>query len=139
MVANQPEITSKSTPKPASRRFVLLVAIATAAAAIAGVAGFTIWKDGNRPSIDGLSDKLMVSMNESLSQDKDFEKVGLRVKSATVMRAVGNVLEGQATAATNTGSDHDVIVHITYDGDTLLWHTDPGSFAFVAKEQFESR
>lgn len=32
--------------------------------------------------------------------------------------------------------DHQVTVHILYDGDTLLWHTDPGSFAFVAQEQF---
>jgi hypothetical protein len=78
----------------------------------------------------------MDSMNQSLSTDKDFARMGLRVKSISVMRAAGDMFEGQATVATTREVDHQVTVHILYDGDTLLWHTDPGSFAFVAQEQF---
>jgi hypothetical protein len=128
--------TSTPAPKAATRGFVVGVSVAMAAAVTAAVIGFSLWKDGHLPSIDGLSTKVVDSMNESLSQDEQYRKVGLRVKEATVLRVVGNMFEGQATAATATGSDHSVGVHITYDGESLYWHTDSGSFAFVVQEQF---
>lgn len=128
-----------NAPRPATRRFVVLVAVVTALVTAVVVIGalveFSYWRD-TQPDMTGLTTKVMDSMNESLSADKDFAKMGLHVKSISVMRAVGDMFEGQATVATTRGVDHQVSVHIFYDGDTLLWHTDPGSFAFVAQEQF---
>lgn len=77
-------------------------------------------------------------MSQSLANDEDFSKAGLRVKSVSVMRGSGNMFEGAATVATRRGIDHRVTVHIIYNGDSLDWHTDPGSFAFVAREAFGS-
>lgn len=126
-------------PRPATRRFVVLVAVATAlvtaAVVIGALAEFSYWRE-NQPDMTGLTTKVMDSMNQSLSTDRDFAKMGLHVKSISVMRAAGDMFEGQATVATTREVDHQVTVHILYDGDTLLWHTDPGSFAFVAQEQF---
>jgi len=125
-----------SSPAAASRGFVVLVVTAAALVVIAALVGFTEWKD-KQPNADGLANKVIDSMNTSLSNDEQFHQVGLHIASLTVMHTAGNMFEGQATAATDTGSDHQVTVHIAYDGDTLLWRTDPGSFMFAAQEELQ--
>lgn len=129
-----PSTPPLTTPRPATRSFVLLVALATAVIVSGAVIGFMLWHE-NQPSVTGLSDRVMESMNESLSNDPHFSKTGLHIKSITVMHMVGTMFEGYATAATNREINHDVQVHIAYDGDKLWWNTDPGSFAFVAQEE----
>lgn len=121
----------------ASRLFVVLVATITALAVIGSICGYDYWR-ANQPSMAGLGDKVLASMNESLAQDEDFSKAGLHVKHVSVMRGAGNMFEGAGTVATRREADHRVTVHIVYDGEYLDWHTDPGSFAFVAREQFSS-
>jgi hypothetical protein len=128
--------TTLPTPPAASRRFVVLVAIATAVVVIAALVGFGVWKD-KQPDPAGLANKVLDSMNESLSSDQQFHKVGLHVKSISVMHVAGNMFEGEATVATDTGKDHQVSVHIDYDGDAMLWRTDPGAFAFSVQEQLQ--
>ncbi len=135
----EPVAPAPNPPRPATRRFVVLVAVVTALVTAVVVIGalveFSYWRE-NQPDMTGLTTKVMDSMNQSLSTDKDFAKMGLHVKSISVMRAAGDMFEGQATVATTREVDHQVTVHILYDGDTLLWHTDPGSFTFVAQERF---
>ena len=118
------------------RRFTLLVAIVSVLTILGGVIGYSEWKS-SQPSMDGLTTKVMASMNQSLSDDEDYRKVGLRVKSITIMRAYGNMFEGWAVAATRKGDDHTVSVHIAYDGDWLSWQAERGAFLFVAQEQLE--
>ena len=131
-----PEPLPRQPPTPASRRFVVLMAIATAVVVIAALVGFDVWRS-NQPDASDLANKVLNSMNQSLDADQQYHKVGLHVKSITIVHVVGDMFEGQATVATKAGTDHQVSVHVDYDGDTLLWHTDPGSFAFTVQEQFE--
>ena len=130
------ETTPPSQTPAGSRRFIVLVAIATALVVTAALVGFGWWKD-TQPGVNGLANRVVDSMNESLSSDQQFHTVGLHVKWITVLHAAGNMFEGQATVATHTGTDHQVSVHIVYDGDTMLWRTDPGAFAFAVQEQLQ--
>lgn len=97
--------------------------------AIAIAAAFGIWY-AFQPSADGLPDKVLASMNEFLSSDQQLRETGIHVTSVTALHATGNSYEGQATVADGS-VDHQVMVHITYDGDSMLWNTDPGAFMFA--------
>ncbi len=121
---------------PASRLFVVLSVTVAAVVIVAALVGFSLWKD-RQPDDDGLANDVLDSMNQYLASDQQYQKVGLHVATITVIRAAGNMFEGQATVATNTGDDHTVPVHITYNGDAMLWRTDPGAFAFTVQEQLQ--
>jgi hypothetical protein len=127
---------SASQPTIATQRFTVLVAVAAAIVIAATFIGYSEWKS-SQPSMAGLPIRVRESMNQSLSTDEQFRDFGLQVTSITVMRSVGNLFEGQATVSTHQGTDHPVNVHINYDGDTLLWSTDPGAFLFAAREQLQ--
>jgi hypothetical protein len=134
--APPPLAQSASQPTVATRRFTVLVAVAAAIVIAATFIGYSEWKS-SQPSMDGLTVQVRESMNQYLSTDEQFRDVGVQVTSITVMRSVGTMFEGQATVSTRKGKDHPVNVHINYDGDTLLWRTDPGAFLFAAQEQLQ--
>lgn len=114
----------------------MLVAVTAAIAIAASFIGYSEWKS-SQPSIDNMPDRVLESLNQSLSTDEQFRDIGLHAKSIEVVRSAGNMFEGQAIVSTREGEDHSVFVHITYNGHTLLWRTDPGAFLFTAQEQLQ--
>lgn len=82
----------------------VVTALVTAVVIIGALVEFSYWRE-NQPDMTGLTTKVMDSMNQSLSTDKDFAKMGLHVKSISVMRAAGDMFEGQATREV----DHQVV------------------------------
>jgi hypothetical protein len=100
-----------------------------AGSAIAIGAAFGIWY-WSLPSDDQLPGKLQTSMNEYIQGEKQLRETGIKVTSVTVMHGAGNFYQGDATVADGT-VDHEVPVHVAYDGDNLLWNTDPGAFLFA--------
>jgi len=136
MAIPQPQPLPPQRPAGSGRGFTVLVAIVSALAVLGGFIGYSEWKS-SQPSMDGLTTKVMESMNQSLRRDEDFRAAGLRVKSITIMRVTGNMFEGQAVAATRKGDDHNVTVHIGYDGESMFWRTEGGAFLFVAREQLD--
>jgi hypothetical protein len=118
-------------PSPPNRAlgFVQTLVAATVGPATAIAAAFGIWY-AFQPSADGLPDKVLASMNQFLSSDQQLRESGIHVTSVTAIHAADNIYQGQATVADGT-VDHQVMVHITYDGDTMLWNTDAGAFLFA--------
>ncbi|MDP7739730.1 hypothetical protein [Mycobacterium paragordonae] len=70
-----------------------MTALVTAAVVIGALAEFSYWRE-NQPDMTGLTSKVMDSMNQSLSTDNDFAKMGLRVKSISVMRVARGHVRG---------------------------------------------
>jgi hypothetical protein len=134
------EIESSQRPPqrsaPATRLFVVLTGIVTAAVIVASVIGFELW-NAREPDPKGLPDQVVASMNGYLSADPDYSKVDLHVTAITIMHASGNVFEGQATVASSVGGNHSVPVHVMYDGDAMFWRTDSGAFAYTVREQMQ--
>lgn len=121
-------------PPGNERRFAIQVAAIAALIVLGGVIGYSEWKS-NQPSMDGLTTMVLESMNQSLSDDKRFRDLGLHVRSITIMRASGNMFEGQAVVTTRKNADHTVPVHILYDGESMIWQTDQGALLFAVQEQ----
>jgi hypothetical protein len=76
------------------------------------------------------------SMQEKFDSDADFSKYHLTVVSVDVVRQSGNTYQGLAHV-TCKGTTHDVSVDITADGSNVLWKAPPGSFLFVAQDEFK--
>ncbi len=132
-----PALQPAAHPPPvASRRFTVLVAVAATLIIAGSFIGYSEWKS-SQPSMDTLVPQLRRSMNQTLSADEQFRNLGLQLGEITVMRSVGNMFEGQVAVSTRKGTEHSVAVHINYDGETLIWQTDPGAFLFTAQEQLQ--
>ena len=114
----------------------MVVAVIAAIVIAASFIGYSEWKS-SQPSIGSMPDRVLESMNQSLSNDEQFRDLGLFAKSIEVVRSAGNMFEGQAIVSTRDGKDHSVLVHITYNGDKLLWRTDPGAFLFTVQNQLQ--
>jgi hypothetical protein len=54
------------------------------------------------------------------------------------MHKSGNEYEGLAVVHSPKNLDHNVAVHVTAEGDRIMWQSDPGGFAWAALEQFQS-
>jgi hypothetical protein len=115
---------------PITRKFVLLTAAVCIAVNLALVAVFMVWRD-RQPDASGLADSVLSSMNRSFDDESAYRQVGLHASKITIIHAVGNIFEGQATVQSNSGGEHSINVHITYDGESMFWQTDSGAFAFT--------
>lgn len=85
---------------------------------------------------DGLPDDVKASMQSTLDTDAGFASFDLTVRSVTLVKAQGNEYDGLAKVSTPTGPERTVAVHVTFDGEQMLWKTEPGAFMFAAQEQF---
>ena len=74
------------------------------------------------------------SMQRQLDSDSRFSKYHLRVESVDVLHKSGNQYGGMATVRTAKGTEHQVPIDVTADGDRVLWNTGPGAFAFAIFE-----
>ncbi|QRZ09255.1 hypothetical protein JN086_14205 [Mycolicibacterium austroafricanum] len=78
------------------------------------------------------------TMQDKLDNDSDLAKLGLTVVDVTLVHKAGNEYKGLATIRTPKGTERDVPVDVTADGDNILWETPPGAFLFAAQEQLEN-
>jgi hypothetical protein len=85
------------------------VVVAAAIAVIATLIGYSEW-NAHQPSVDDHPAKVRAEMNHYLSADESFRDLELQVTRIIVMRAAGNMFEGQATVTTRQGNDHPVFL-----------------------------
>lgn len=130
-VLESPALPAPALPASRGRlrglALTLLAAMTGSAIAIAAAAG--IWY-GLQPSSDELPGKLIDSMNQFLQNNQQLRQTGIHVTAVTVMHASENIYQAEATVADGT-VNHQVPVHVTYDGQTVLWNTDSGAFLFA--------
>jgi hypothetical protein len=67
---------------------------------------------------------------------QQFAQYHLVVSKVDVMHKSGNDCEGLAVVHSPKNVDHNVPVHVTAEGDRIMWQSDPGAFAWAALEQF---
>jgi hypothetical protein len=112
-----------------------MIYIGVAVILAAAVGGWFLWRQAN-PDISNLANDLRSSMNHTLSTDPQFTRLNLTVDDVTVMHQSDNSYLGVASVHTPNHPNHDVTVHVTYDGQSLLWNTDAGAFMWAGLEQF---
>jgi hypothetical protein len=91
-------------------------------------------EDSNREADVG--SEVKTSMQRTLDTDQQFAKYHLVVGKVDVMHKSGNEYEGLAVVHSAKNVDHNVAVHVTAEGDRIMWQSDPGAFAWAALEQF---
>jgi VCBS repeat-containing protein len=102
---------------------------------IAIAIGWHLWSDHeDSESKTNISAMVKDSMQHQLDSDSRFSKYQLRVESVDVLHKSGNQYEGMATVRTAKGTEHQVPIDVTADGDKVLWNTGPGAFAFAIFE-----
>lgn len=123
------EPSTAAVPVSRSQRAPLIISIITLLLVL-GLIGFDVWKY-TQPNWDGLADDVQTSMNQFLSTDAQLARSYAHVTSLTVMHATDNVFEGQATVASSGGTEREIPVHIIWNGESMLWRTDSGAFAYL--------
>jgi hypothetical protein len=73
-------------------------------------------------------------MQEKFDSDSTFSKYSLQVVKVQVVKSTGNQYQGIATVHTPTGTDREVSIQVTADGERIMWQAPPGSFLFLAQE-----
>lgn len=74
------------------------------------------------------------SMQDNFDTDKDFAELKLRVVDVVLVNNVGNEYKGVATVRTPKGTERDIPVDATYDGDNIVWEIPPGALLFARQE-----
>lgn len=108
-----------------------MVAVTVVCALVAG--GVLLWQEF-RPSADGVAEKVQVSMQESLDADQRYASYNMHVIRVSVIRKSGNEFDGIATIRMPSGSEHQVPIDVTTDGEQVMWQTQPGAFVFLLQE-----
>lgn len=93
-------------------------------------------KDSSREA--DISSEVKESMQHNFETDSRFANYHLVVTKVDVMHKSGNDYEGLAVVHSPKGVDHDVAIHVTAEGDRVMWQSDPGAFVWAALEQFET-
>jgi hypothetical protein len=93
-------------------------------------------KDSSREA--DISSEVKESMQHTFETDPQFAKYHLVVSKVDVMHKSGNDYEGMAVVDSPKAVDHDVAIHVTAEGDRIMWQSDPGAFVWTALEQFNS-
>lgn len=84
---------------------------------------------------DKLGEQVMQSMQEKFDTDADLSTLKLRVTNVVLVNSSGNQYKGIATVRTQKGTEHDVTVNVTADGNNMMWETEPGAFLFALQER----
>lgn len=85
-----------------------------------------------------IGSEVKTSMQQTFDTDQRFAQYHLVVSKVDVMHKSGNEYEGLAVVHSSKNVDHNVGVHVTAEGDRIMWQSDPGAFAWAAFEQFNS-
>jgi len=79
-----------------------------------------------------IGETVRTSMQNTLDTDPQFARWNLQVTRVQVVHQTDNLYQGVATIRFRATS-HSVPVQVTYDGNNVVWKTDPGAFSFVYK------
>jgi hypothetical protein len=85
-----------------------------------------------------INSEVKESMQHTFETDPQFAKYHLVVSRVDVRHKSGNDYEGWALVQSPEAVDHDVAIHVTAEGDRIMWQSDRGAFAWAALEQFNS-
>ena len=75
------------------------------------------------------------SMQEKFDTDDELSELNLRVVDVVLVNKAGNEYKGLATVRTQNGTERDVPVEATFDGDNIIWESPPGALLFALEEQ----
>lgn len=90
---------------------------------------------GCGPSPEKIGGMVKASMQQKLTSDPQFKDLGLEVEHVQVLKEGENRYQGIARIR-HEGDIHEVPVHVTADGDNVIWRTDQGAFLFVVQKAF---
>ncbi len=90
---------------------------------------------GCGPSPEKISEIVKTSMRQKFNTDPQFKDYQLEIEHVQVLKEGENRYQGIARVR-HEGDVHDVPIHVTADGDNVMWRTDQGAFFFVAQEAF---
>lgn len=118
--------------KPRRRPAQIVIAV------VAGVAlliGAYLWSEHKLPwqgpDVSELASEVRESMQSSLTSDERYKPYNLTVIKVTLIKSGDNTYDGMAAIKPLNGPQGDVPVDVTYDGENLLWQTQPGAFMFL--------
>ncbi|WP_293001559.1 hypothetical protein [Mycobacterium sp.] len=114
----------------------ILLSIGVVAVGVAGWHFYEQRQDSSREA--DISTEVKESMQQTFRSDPNFSKYQLTVSKVDVMHKSGNDYEGLATVHSPKPVDHQVAIHVTAEGDKMMWQSDPGAFVWAAMEQFNS-
>ncbi|MDN4521568.1 hypothetical protein JN086_11275 [Mycolicibacterium austroafricanum] len=75
------------------------------------------------------------SMQQKFDTDEDLSELHLQVVDVVLVNKAGNEYKGLATVRTQKGTERDVPVEATFDGDNIIWESPPGALLFALQEQ----
>jgi len=84
-----------------------------------------------------ITEDIRADLQRQLDNDPDMGPYHIVVTEVHLVKADNSHYDGIATVHTNwrgPGRDHSVMLHVTEDDHGLMWHTDPGQFAWLAYE-----
>jgi hypothetical protein len=93
---------------------------------------YSQYQSSNREADVG--NEVKTSMQQTFDTDQRFAQYHLVVSKVDVMHKSDNDYEGLATVHSPENVDHTVTVHITAEGDRVMWKSDPGAFTWAAFE-----
>lgn len=78
------------------------------------------------------------SMQQKFDTDDELAELNLQVREVVLVNKSGNEYKGLATVRTQKGTERDVPVEVTFDGDNVLWESPPGALLFALEEKAAS-
>jgi hypothetical protein len=103
--------------------------------AVGAVWHFSSQREDSKREAD-IGGQVKTSMQQTLDTDPQFARFHLVVSKVDVMHKSDNDYAGLAVVHGPKNVDHTVAVHVTSDGDRVMWQSDPGAFTWAALEQF---
>lgn len=101
---------------------------------VAGAGLYYLWQ---WQSTQQMEQTVQTSMNKTLNNEQPFAAMGLEVQKVTLVHDSGNRYFGMAKVLYK-GQVHNVQIHVLYDGEHVMWNTDPGAFQFAIYDQLGS-
>lgn len=84
---------------------------------------------------EAIAAQVQRTMQDKFDADPDMSPLGLEIVEVMLVHKADNEYKGLATVRTPNGTQRDVPVDVTADGDNVLWETPPGAFLFALQEQ----
>ena len=108
-----------------AKRLIVIVALCLGATALVACG----------PSPEQIGSNVQASMQQTFSTDPNLSQFNLRVTKVVVVKEHGNKYQGMATVFTKKGTEKQVAVEVTAEGDNVIWKTEHGALLFAAQEE----
>jgi hypothetical protein len=119
-------------PNTVRRRWKILFCAAIVIAAAAAWHFLSPHEDRNREA--ELGSKVKTSIQQTIDTDQQLARYHLVVSKVDVIHKSGNEYEGLAVVHSPKNVDHDIAVHVSWEGGRVMWRSDPGAFTWAALE-----